>query len=832
MLEIAVSTKLYFTEKLMNKVFYNLFIFLAIGFAQAQTGVIKGVVTSNDGTPIVGVNINGAVEGTTTNTNGFYELSIPSNQSVTIVFSHIAHKNITVTISLKPNEEYEFHPVLSEDVQQIGEVIVKNNKRKFVEGIQTLSPKTIRNLPGANAGVENLLTSLPGVNSNNELSTQYAVRGGNYDENLVYVNEIEIYRPFLIRSGQQEGLSFLNSAMIQNVSFSAGGFQSKFGDKLSSVLDITYKKPLESSANAQLSLLGGDLTFEMVNTKNTVSGVTGIRYRDNSLLVNQKETQTNYKPRFADIQSFWTFKLNSQWTLNLLGSLSINEYNYRPLTRQTNFGTIVEPRALVVYYEGLEKDKYRTSSAAFKTTYKVNENLTLKAIGSVYHTRESENYDILAQYRLGEPSTDIGNESLGEVEYTKGVGSQLTHARNHLDGIITKASIKGIYNKNGHQIDAGISFKREDIKDRIVEWEVIDSAGFSIRPNNAKKVPNNQPYTPFSGPLVAYQNVRATNESVIDRVESYVQWSYQQDWGEHQVWYHAGVRAHQWSVSGNDKTYGELSPRFQLAVKPNWKKDMLFRFSIGKYAQPPIYKELRDFSGTLQPEVKAQQSWHYLIANEYSFLLWNRPFKLVSEAYYKSLTQVNPYTLENVRIRYAAQNNAVAFATGLDIRLNGEFVPGTESWVSIGYLNTQENTAGKGYIPRPTDQRLKFAMLFQDYVPKMPNLKMNLNLIYNTGLPGGSPSNADPYLYKQRLRDYKRVDIGMSYVLISPTQQKKRKLLRSIKEMTVGIEIFNVFDVQNSITNTWVRDVYTKQQFGIPNYMTPRVFNVKTTLRF
>jgi len=432
---------------------------------------------------------------------------------------------------------------------------------------------------------------------------------------------------------------------------------------------------------------------------------------------------------------------------------------------------------------------------------------------------------------LGEPSTDIGGENLGDVEYTKGVGSQLTHARNHLDGIISKAALKGIYRIGKHQIDGGISFKREDIKDRIVEWEVIDSAGFSLRPPNTA-IQNDQPYTPFSGPLLTYQNVRATNHSVIDRMEGYLQWSFQQDWGKHQVWYHAGIRTHQWSVSDSGNSHQVISPRFQFAIKPQWKKDMLFRIAVGSYAQPPVYKELRDQFGVLHPQVKAQQSWHYLLANEYSFLLWDRPFKLISEAYYKSLTRVNPYTLENVRIRYAAQNNAVAFATGFDVRLNGEFVPGTESWISIGYLNTQENIDQKGYIPRPTDQRLKFAMLFQDYVPKMPNLKMNLNLIYNTGLPGGSPSYADSYQYLQRLRDYKRVDMGMSYVLIDPNNTQKKKLFKNIREMTVGVEIFNVFDVQNSITNTWVRDVYTKQQFGIPNYMTPRVFNIKTTLKF
>ncbi|MEW5675105.1 TonB-dependent receptor [Flavobacterium enshiense] len=815
--------------------FLNICILL-IGFsAFAQTARIKGILLDENNKPIAKATIKADGKTTDSNENGFYLLAVPSGVKITVEITHISFKKSTFTIELKPNEDYELNVVLNQKAEQLGEVIVAAGGRKRIEGLTVIEPKVIRMIPGANAGVENILKTLPGVYSNNELSTQYAVRGGNYDENLVYVNEIEVYRPFLIRSGQQEGLSFTNTEMVSNVDFSAGGFQAKYGDKLSSVLDITYRRPTKFQAALDASLLGGSATVDVVSKNQKWSNMTGIRYRNNSLLVNSQETESNFKPSFADIQTQINFDASTKWQWSFLGNVSQNKYHYEPLSRQTNFGTIDDPIALLVLYEGQEKDEYLTYFGAIKSVYAPNENFKLKFIGSAYHTQEQEYFDILAQYRLGEVDTNIGSDTFGDVVYSRGVGSQLTHARNNLDALIFNAEVKGFHEikKKSSQVEWGFKYTREDIRDRLVEWEVVDSAGFSL-PNPNIDIPNDQPYNPYYGPLSPYKNVRATNFVQINRFSGYAQWNYRGTLGSNQIWINGGVRAHQWQVSGdniNGNSQLVFSPRAQFAIKPQWEKDMVFRLSGGLYHQPPFYRELRDYDGVVQPDVKAQQSFHVVLSNDYSFKMWDRPFKMVSEAYYKSLSDVNTYTIDNVRIRYRANNDATAYVYGVDFRLNGEFVPGTESWFSFGYLKTEENQNGKGNIARPTDQRLKFGLLFQDYMPTIPNVKMYLNLVYNTGLPGGSPSYADPYQYQLRLNDYRRADAGFSYVFKDASIQSNRNWLKPFKELSVGLEIFNLFNNQNAITNTWVRDVYTKSQYGIPNYMTTRTFNVKLNVR-
>ncbi len=820
-----LKTKLY-------TVFLLLFILNTTLFA--QTSRIKGVILDENNQPVEKVNVVSGTAKTVTDASGFYNLSVPANKKITINFTHVGHTSIYLPIELKPNEDFEFNPVMTNKAQQMGEVVVVNN-RKRVQGIINIEPEIIRKIPGANSGIENILKTLPGVNMNNELSTQYSVRGGNYDENLVYVNDVEIYRPFLIRSGQQEGLSFTNTDMVQNVDFSAGGFQAKYGDKLSSVLDITYRTPTKFGLAAEGSLLGGSFAMDNVSKNQKWTAITGVRYRDNSLLVNSQETQTNFKPTFADVQTNINFTPTTQWQLSFLGNFSQNKYNYRPLSRQTNFGTINQPIALLIYYEGQEKDRYDTYFGAFKTTFKPNKKNSYKLITSAYHTLEQEYYDINAAYSLGEVDTNIGSDTYGNVTYSRGVGSQLNHARNDLDALILNAEIKGFHEAKRNQLEWGVKYTREDIRDRIREWEVVDSAGFSLNNPKLNLPKNDQPYNSYTGPLVPYQNVRATNYATINRLSAYGQWSLKDSIGNWKVWYNAGARMQQWQVTTDNlkgKTQTVFSPRAQFAVKPNWEKDMLFRISGGVYQQPPFYRELRDSSGTVLPNVKAQKSIHFVGSFDYSFKMWKRPFKLVTEAYYKSMTDVNPYTLDNVRIRYAADNNAVAYAQGLDVRINGEFVKGTESWFSFGYLKTEENIDNKGYIARPTDQRLKFGILFQDYMPNIPSVKLYLNLVYNTGLPGGSPSYADPYVYQSRLRDYRRADIGFLYVFTDKNKfRPANHWLKKCRDLSVGLEIFNLFNNQNAITNTWVRDVYTKNEYGIPNYMTTRVFNVKFTFK-
>ncbi|RUT68936.1 TonB-dependent receptor [Flavobacterium cupreum] len=811
------------------------FLFLCTGSVSfAQNARVKGIILNNEKQPVADVNISSSGNATQTNADGFFEIEVPSNRKAVLIFTHISLKMMSLTINLKPNEIFVFNPVMSNAQEQMGEVFVSSKNKKRVQGITVIDAATIKKIPGANAGIENILKTLPGVNSNNELSTQYAVRGGNYDENLVYVNEIEVYRPFLIRSGQQEGLSFTNTDLVQNVDFSAGGFQAKFGDKLSSVLDITYRKPTEFGASLEASLLGGSASVDVVSKNKKWSAVTGVRYRNNSLLVNSQDTQTNYTPTFVDVQTNVNYDISEKWQMSFLGNISQNKYLYQPLTRETKFGTIDQPMALAVYYEGREKDQYDTYFGALKTTYKASPTLTFKFIGSLFHTKEEEHFDILAQYRLGNVNAD-GTTNPEDVDFTRGIGSQLNHARNDLDALIANAEIKGFKEWRDSQLEFGLKYTRESIRDRVIEWEVIDSAGFSVNPPLVILPENNQPYEPYAGPLLPYQDVRATNFNTINRFSGYAQWNQKTELGSSQVWYNLGARFQSWTVSGaaeEGKNQIVFSPRAQFALKPDWDMDMVLRLSGGLYHQPPFYRELRDLNGVVNPNVKAQESVHIVLSNDYSFKMWDRPFKWVTELYYKSLTDVNTYSIDNVRIRYVANNNAKAYAQGLDFRLNGEFVPGTESWISFGYLKTEENYENKGYIARPTDQRLKFAMLFQDYMPNIPSVKMYLNLVYNTGLPGGAPSYSDPYFYQNRLNDYRRADIGFAKVFVdSSTKNAKTNWLKNFKELSVGVEIFNVFNNQNAITNTWVRDVYSKNQYAIPNYMTSRVFNIKLNAR-
>jgi len=818
-------------QHMLKTVFLTLFLLIATTVI-AQNSTIKGVIKNTNKEVIEGVAISYLNHGTTTNNKGEYSLTVPGNTKITLIFRHIAFNTYTKTVTIPKNKTYRFSPILEAKTEVIDEVIVKDTK-KDAQGFIKVNPKNATKIPGANSGVENVLMTLAGVNNNNELSTQYNVRGGNFDENLVYVNGIEVYRPFLVRSGQQEGLSFVNSAMVQNIKFSAGGFQAKYGDKLSSVLDITYRKPTELATSIQASLLGGSATIEGSLFKNKLSAILGVRYRDNSLFINSKDVETSAKPNFTDAQTYLSYTINSKFKIDFLGNLAINNYEYTPLTRRTKFGTIANPLELIVFYEGQEKDKFETVFGALKGSYTINDNLNVSLTTSTYHTIEEEYYDILASYNLGEVNSDFGDDSFGDVAFSEGIGSQLSHARNDIDALISNIELKATYKKNNHQFDVGVKYQIEDIKGRINEWEVIDSVGFSVRPPH--HISNNQPYEPFTGEITPFQSINAENHATIDRLVWFAQYSKNSDWNNHKVWYNLGVRSHNWNVSSDAfETTNQIiySLRGQFAIKPDWEKDMLFRISGGMYNQPPFYKELRNSDGIIVPTVDAQESIQVVLGNDYSFNLWNRPFKLVSEIYYKNLTNVNTYTVDNVKIRYAANNNAKAYATGVDLRLNGEFVPGTESWISIGFLKTEENSDDRGYISRPTDQRFKFGMLFQDYVPNIPNIKMYLNLVFNTGVPGGSPSYVDSYEFQNRLNAYKRADIGISYVFTDAKNQYKSGWQQNFKELSIGFEIFNMFDVQNSITNTWVRDVYSKQFYGIPNFMTQRVFNLKLDMKF
>jgi hypothetical protein len=815
----------------MKNVLLFFLILPAVLIAQ-KTTILKGIIKNQDKTAIENVFISFDKTGTISDKNGNYSLRIPIKKEITLKFSHISYQAYFHKITANSRNIMRFSPILSLENEKLNEIIVKD-RRKEAQGIIKIDPLKAQIIIGANAGVENILMTLPGVNNNNELSTQYNVRGGNFDENLVYVNGIEVYRPFLIRSGQQEGLSFINPNMVQNINFSAGGFQAKYGDRLSSVLDISYRKPKERASNIDFSLLGGSATFESPFLNNKLSIISSLRYRDNSLFVNSKQIETNFRPKFTDLQSFATYQFSESFSINYLSNFSLNQYNYKPISRRTRFGTVLNPLELIVFYDGSEENNYLTIFNAISGDYLVNEKLSFKTTISSYNTQEEEHYDIAASYNLGEVDASIGSENYGEVDFSQGIGSQLNHARNDLDALISNVQIRGVFKNKRQQFDFGIKYQREDVRERIREWETIDSLGFSVRPPNHSS--NSQPYTPFEGPIISFQNIREDNEVQINRISAFLQLNQRLFWKDSEIWYNIGIRGQKWAVVSNDKSSRPqtiISPRAQFAIKPNWKKDMLFRFSGGWYSQPPSYRELKDYNGKINNSVKAQKSIHFVAGMDYSFNLWNRPFKLTTEIYYKNLSDLNAYAVDNVRIRYRADNVTKGYAQGFDLRLNGEFVPGSESWVSVGYLKTEENIDNRGAISRPSDQRLKFAILFQDYVPNLPNLKAYLNLVYNSGVPGGAPAYADVYEFQSRLRDYKRVDLGVSYVFVDVNKQYQIGWLSQFKELTAGIELFNMFDIQNSITNTWVRDVYSKNQFGIPNFMTSRVLNFKVAMKF
>ena len=797
----------------------------------SQEGVITGLILDEENFPIKDVNIQFDNKGSISDVDGYYKIEVESGKNINIVFTHINHKRLQITVNLSKNEILEFNPVLSTNFEQISEVILNTTRREDLKSIQNIPPEKLRDIKGVQPGIENILKTLPGVSINNEMSTQYSVRGGNFDENLVYVNGIEIYRPFLIRSGQQEGLSFVNSEMTDDIKFSSGGFEAKYGDKMSSVLDIKYKSPDSNQYRINTSFLGGSFTSENVSKDKNISNILGLRYRDNSLLVNSKETNSNFKPSFFDLQNHLRLSINPRLSISTLTNFSLNRYNFKPLNRQTNFGTLDDPLALIIFYDGEEKDRYATFFNSISFDYKPNQRDTYTINSSFYNTTEKEYFDILAQYNLAEVNTNIGSEDLGEVEFSQGVGSQLNHARNDLNAQIfnIESKLKLIRKKN--EFNFSFKFTKENISDRIVEWEVIDSAGYFIDPPFITNI-SEQPYEANEGPIVPFQNIRSTIDTSIERIQFYSQWESESYINNNKIYYNLGVRAHNWSLNSSEDWSNDvknkivISPRFQIGYVPSWNPKMIFNLKYGVYYQPPFYKELRNFSGEINPSLRAQKSTHYVLSNEYKFDLWNRPFRLNSELYYKDLDDLNTYTIDNVRIRYVANNNAFGYAYGLDLRLNGEFVKGTESWFSFGYLKTEENIDDRGYISRPTDQRLKFGVLFQDYVPNMPNLKMFINLIYNTGLPGGSPSYADPYEYQNRLPDYKRADIGIMYLI-----EDARKLF-NVEEVSIGMEIFNMFNMQNTITNTWVRDVYSKRQYSIPNYLSPRIFNLNMDIKF
>lgn len=780
---------------------------------------------------------------TTTNDKGYYELNIESGKIITLIFYNINYSTFTKTLSVG-KQNIELSPVLRFKNELTG-VEVTDIKSRSEESVR-LDPKLYSQLPTPTGNIEDLIKTQMGVSSNNELSSGYSVRGGNFDENLVYVNDIEVYRPFLVRSGQQEGLSFANPNMVQNISFSAGGFESRYGDKLSSVLDITYRKPLKPAANASASFLGGNVQAEGISQNRLVAWNIGARYRSNIYLLKGLDTKGEYRPSSMDLQTFLTFDFNPKFKLEFLGNLAANKYLVIPTNRQTDFGTVNDALRLTVYFDGQELMQYSTLMSGLSATFKPNSRTKLKLIGSAYQSDEQEVYTVQGQYYIDQLEADFGKPNFGQVAYNRGVGTFLNNGRNYLTANVFNLEHKGSHTINGrNEILWGARQQLEKIEDRLGEWRTVDSAGYIV------------PYSPTQIDLIDVYKTRINLESW--RTQGYVQYNFNtrlRDSSDLKIT--AGVRANAWTLNGQTV----VSPRMTIAYKPRWERDWLFKLSGGLYYQPPFYRELRNINGTVNKGVKAQQSLHIVLSSDYIFKMWNRPFKLLMAAYYKELNSLVPYEIDNVRIRYFANNNTKGYAVGTDIRINGEFVKGVESWATIGMLRTYEYSKDNihyvyynkdkeeivrgytfdqvkadsvkvdpGYIPRPTDQLITFGMFFQDYIPRYPSFKFNLNMQFGSGLPFGPPTHLR-WQQVLRMPPYRRVDAGFAYNLLKESREIKRKnMFNHVKEMWVFLEIFNFLQVQNTVSYTWVQDV-TGNRYAIPNYLTNRQVNLRLQVRF
>lgn len=805
---------------------------LASGYTSAQqTFTVKGTVRDQNDGPIDLVNIsvkNFPKYGTITDNFGRYSLEMEAGQSYTLVFSHIQYQPEYISVSGNAGETVTVPLKMKSTFRNINQVDIESKQERNTN-LTRLNPLIINNIPDISGGIEAVLKAMPGVTKNNELSSQYSVRGGSFDENLLYVNDIEVYRPFLIRSGQQEGLSFVNPDMVASILFSAGGFEARYGDKMASVLDIRYKKPTKFSASASASLLGGTAHIEDCSENHRLTHITGIRYKSAQYVLGSLDTKGDYKPSFFDAQTYITYDINEKAEIGFLGNIAVNNFEFVPQTRETNFGTVDDALKLKIYFEGQEKDVYTTTMGAFNLNYQHHDRLRTSYTLSAYYSHEQEKFDILGQYFLNELDKELGSDNMGDSLMNVGVGSFLNHARNDLHAYVFNAQHRGRYKYNEHLFQWGTNVQHEIIDDAIHEWEMLDSAGYSL------------PYT--DSVVGLYSFIHGINRISGFRTTGFVQDNYSFTKDSVDYSFTGGIRANYWTYNNQCV----VSPRFSMSIIPNWKRDVLFRFATGLYYQPPFYKELRDLEGNLLNNIRAQRSVHFVLGYDYQFEAWGRPFKMIVELYYKYFDQLVPYQIDNVRVRYLGSNNAKGYAVGLDFKVNGEFVPGVESWASLSVMKTEEDilddfynltdTSGitttyyPGYIPRPTDQRVNFGLFFQDYLPRNPDYKMHLSLLFGSGLPFGPPKS-ERYEANFRMPPYRRVDIGFSKVLKSEDKElPKGNIFRPFKSIWLGIEIFNLLDINNTISYQWVSDI-RDHQYAVPNYLTSRRLNLRLQMKF
>lgn len=759
----------------------------------AQSFTLKGKVIDDEGNALELATVSCLEQGAVTMTNlkGEFQLTLHTADSVVVKFSMVGYqerKRVLRNPRTTQTIQIELH-----SKNELGGVTVTQRRRQ-TDQMEHLDIKDIKGVPSTTGNaVEELIQQQAGVSTHNELSSQYNVRGGSFDENSVYINNVEVYRPLLIRSGQQEGLSVINADMVENVSFSSGGFSAKYGDKMSSALDITYRRPESFEASAMASLLGGSAYVGTSNKKFSMSH--GLRYKTNRYLLGSLETTGEYRPNQLDYQTYITYEPNRRWTLELLGNISENHYNFKPKDRETSFGTMKDVKSFKVYFDGQEKDIFRTLFATAAITRHISDSTHIKLLWSAYHTKEQERYDIQGQYWLNEA------ESAEQL----GVGTYAEHARNYLTGNVQ--SLKLILNRKlqQHDIEAGLTYKWEHIQEQSREYEMRDSSGYSV-PHTANR-------------LDLIYTLSSNNDMKSNRIEGYIQDIFRWHNGDTHYTLNYGVRFAHWSF--NKETI--LSPRVSLAIVPSYNQDITYRFATGLYYQAPFYKELRDTTtvagitvATLNKDIKSQRSLQFIAAMDYRFKMNERPYKFTAEAYYKALSNLIPYNVQNVKVTYYGQNLCTGYTAGLDLKLYGEFVPGTDSWISFSLMSTKQKMNGQ-WIPMPTDQRYALNLHFTDYFPGTERWKMTLRLSYADGLPFGAPHRG---LDSQSFRApaYKRADIGMSYLALHN--------YKAIKNIWLGVDCLNLFGISNVNSYYWVTDV-SNRQWAVPNYLTGRQINGK-----
>ena len=780
----------------LNKFITILVLLMSTLTTFADDFTLKGKVVDEDGNALELVTVSCLAQGKVamSNLKGEFTIGLNTADSVEVRFTMVGYgvrKRVFRRPKGKMTVQIVMHPSAS-----LKEVTVTQRRRQTSQTEQ-LNAKDIKDMPSTTGNaVEELIQQQAGVSSHNELSSQYNVRGGSFDENSVYINQVEVYRPLLISSGQQEGLSVINPNMVEKIGFSTGGFESKYGDKMSSVLDITYRRIKGFEANATASLLGASGFVGYGNSKFSMSH--GVRYKTNRYLLGSLETTGEYNPNFIDYQTYISYNPNKRWNIDFIGNISDNHYNFEPKNRETSFGTLADIKSFKVYFDGQEKDRFSTLFGALGITRNIKDSTSIKFLTSAFHTKESERYDIAGQYWLDDTQTQ---ESLG-------IGTYMEHARNYLTADVISFKLIGHHQTRRHDIETGISFKTEHIKEQSREYEMRDSSGYSV-PHSADR-------------LDLIYTLSAKNDIRSNRIEAYLQDTYRWSKGNNYFTLNYGIRMANWSY--NKET--TISPRASLAIVPAFNNDVTIRLAAGLYYQAPFYKEMRDTitangvtTAVLNDKIKSQQSIHFIAAVDYRFKMLNRPFKFSAEAYYKALNNLIPYNVQNMKITYYGENLTEGYATGIDLKLYGEFVPGTDSWLTFSLMSTRQKFNGE-WIPLPTDQRWAVNLHFTDYFPGTDRWKMTLKLAFADGLPFGAPHRG---LEQQQFRApaYKRADIGMSYCAL--------RNAKGIKGLWLGLDCLNLFGISNVNSYYWVTDV-TNTQWAVPNFLTGRQINAKISL--